>query len=550
MIFDFFMRKIILLGKCMTKLTKIGRFRLINLITKFPLHPIFIAIYPVVFLYSHNIKEVYINSIFLPIFVILLITSLATIVLSYFLKNLHKASFLTSFLLVSFFSYGHVVSFFGGVKLEIMRVNIFNDYILLDFWIALTFIIIFFTLRSRKGFRNITPSINIISAFLVLFSVANIVISGLTTGSIIFSRSNLTEISNLQPKKDAESKNLPSVYYIILDRYADEEILKEDFNFDNTNFIDFLQKTGFYVARDSYTNYPKTFLSLAASLNMEYLDELSKNYKDKNEWSLMYEHIYNHKVLRYLNSKGYEVVHFGDWWEPTRINKYADKNINYYGTGVMDEFANKLIETTLIFPIIKQDPTWYDKVRNGHLFKFDGLAKISTTKGPKFIFAHVILPHEPYVFGANCEPVNKKVKLGTPEEKVAYINQLKCTNKKVKVLISQIINNSNPKPMIILQSDEGPFDEEFRGGVGGKIDWAKLSTKSLRSHLKILNAYYLPETENSNLYPTITPVNSFRLIFNRYFDANFETLPDKIFMIPSMDKPYIYIDVTNKLREK
>src|SRR4030042_2760103 len=138
-----------------------------DLITKFPLHPIFIAVYPVIFLYSHNIKEVYINSIFLPIFVILLITSLATVVLNYFLKNLHKASFLTSFLLVSFFSYGHVISFFEGVRLEIMGVNIFYEYILLDLWIALTLVIIFFTFRSRGGFHNITPPINLVCRLLL-----------------------------------------------------------------------------------------------------------------------------------------------------------------------------------------------------------------------------------------------------------------------------------------------------------------------------------------------------------------------------------------------
>jgi hypothetical protein len=38
---------------------------------------------------------------------------------------------------------------------------------------------------------------------------------------------------------------------------------------------------------------------------------------------------------------------------------------------------------------------------------------------------------------------------------------------------------------------------------------------------KILNAYYLPEDGSQNLYSAITPVNSFRLIFDTYFGSNY-----------------------------
>jgi hypothetical protein len=41
----------------------------------------------------------------------------------------------------------------------------------------------------------------------------------------------------------------------------------------------------------------------------------------------------------------------------------------------------------------------------------------------------------------------------------------------------------------------------------------------------ILNAYYFPEAK-PNLYPSITPVNSFRLLFDTYFGADYKLLDD------------------------
>ena len=43
----------------------------------------------------------------------------------------------------------------------------------------------------------------------------------------------------------------------------------------------------------------------------------------------------------------------------------------------------------------------------------------------------------------------------------------------------------------------------------------------------ILNAYYLPDDGSSKLYPSISPVNTFRLILSNYLGADLELLPDR-----------------------
>jgi hypothetical protein len=45
--------------------------------------------------------------------------------------------------------------------------------------------------------------------------------------------------------------------------------------------------------------------------------------------------------------------------------------------------------------------------------------------------------------------------------------------------------------------------------------------------MAILNAYYLPDADTSFLYDKISPVNSFRVLFNAYFNTGYEILPDR-----------------------
>ena len=45
--------------------------------------------------------------------------------------------------------------------------------------------------------------------------------------------------------------------------------------------------------------------------------------------------------------------------------------------------------------------------------------------------------------------------------------------------------------------------------------------------MAILNAILLPSHGQESVYPTISPVNIFRLVFKRYFGADLELLQDK-----------------------
>jgi hypothetical protein len=52
---------------------------------------------------------------------------------------------------------------------------------------------------------------------------------------------------------------------------------------------------------------------------------------------------------------------------------------------------------------------------------------------------------------------------------------------------------------------------------------------------------------DSGLYPGLSSVNSFRLVFNHYFDADLPLLPDRNYIHRDKHHPYVLTDVTDRL---
>ena len=151
----------------------------------------------------------------------------------------------------------------------------------------------------------------------------------------------------------------------------------------------------------------------------------------------------------------------------------------------------------------------------------------------------MLLPHPPYIFGPNGEHVTPGNSLSGEnwDNRDAHIDQIKFANKKLMQLIPKLLNLEN-KPIIILQGDTGS---------GFELDWKNPTDKMIIERMGNLNAMYLPNSNYEQMYETITPVNTFRIIFNEYFDKNYELLDDRNFW-SSSQKPYQYIDVTNILK--
>ena len=522
-----------------------------------PFHPLLVAAFPVLFLYATNINELLLNSIFLPLAVLISFALLFFLVINFFLKDAAKTSILVTFYFLLFFSYGHIKNTLGDFDFRIGGFGIGPDKTLTVTWIALFVLITYFTIKTRKNLKVITDFLNIASVFLVVVSLANIAVFELKTGRL----ASFFETSQAKTQT-ADSQLIkpdtpPDIYYLIFDRYASKHTLDQYYDYDTSDFFGYLTKKGFFVAADSHANYPATFLSLASSLNMKELNYLSSEIgEESNDRTRVYEMLQDYKVQRLLQSIGYKYIHVGAWWQPTRVNKYADYNFTLKPENLgylnLDEFSTNLLETTILPPIlsalIKNNEVESIYSRNNHrnmiLYELETLEKIvEKFAGPKFVFAHVLVPHGPYVLDNNCEPLTQEEAEKIPNER-NYLNQLDCANKKIKSLVSKILSKSSDSAIIVLQADEGPAPIIHR--LASK--WQESNTDAIQEKTGVLNAYYLPNIDKNNFYPTITPVNTFRLIFNVYFGTDYELLEDKVYVFEDTNHPYKLFDVTEKVQ--
>jgi len=513
---------------------------------KLIIHPFLFAITPVLYFLSVNLEEISIfdTKVLLTGLVAIFFAILLWLVFGLTLKSKEKGAILTSLSLVFFFSYGYIHALIPNFKIPLGITTLGPDKVLFIFGALFLGAVFFGLWRTNKSLNKLTGFSNVVGITLLSILLVKIVPYELSSKEI--SQPDAEPVNTKQLTTE-EKEKLPDIYYIILDRYARADVLKESYGYDNSDFIDYLKSKGFYVASQSYANYPRTWTSLASSLNMKHLtylkDELGENFQSKLP---VYEMLQDYEVWRFLKEMGYKFIHFGDWVSFTSKNRFADENVNYFGL-MGDEFLGNFLKNTLVYPIYQKIFPLDEVIRKRHLYKFARLQEMPSVEEPTFVFAHFLIPHEPFVFDKDGNSLTPQ-QVATRSLAENYLGQVIFVNQKIKEITDTLIAKSKNPPVIIIQSDEGPFPPGWLTDEESGDDWQKQIFENLEAKTAILNAYYLPGVNiDKLLYPSITPVNSFRMIFNQYFGASYNLLPDQIF-IPAPGSLYKFIDVTRELR--
>jgi hypothetical protein len=496
------------------------------------LHPFFFAIFPAISLVADHVRFISMNNTIVGMAIFtLLVTFIFLRVLKAMKIESQKAGIIVSCFLLLFFSYGHV---FYLISTTLPELDLRHRH-LLPIWGLLSLLLVYFSIRVKKNFSSYTIFLNAMGGLLVVLSVVQIASYEISTQNI------------WQPVREFEtagtdqssSNTHPDIYYIILDAYANASTLREVYNFDNDEFITYLQDREFFVAEESFSNYPMTRLSLSSSLNMDYLDklsdELSPNFGESDRgFELPMQMIENNNVMRFLKSKGYSFIFLGSGNGITQGNRYADHDVQ---CGFVDETVGRIIQSTLLWPLADRYQITENDERNRRLCMFEKIAEMPDMEGPKFIFAHLPVPHLPFLFDANGNPI-QVYKAEGEHTREHYVNQLIFVNKKVEEMVDAILLKSEIEPIIIIQGDTGPsYGYESEAAIHTPTN------EIYQQNMRILNAYHLPNTGADLLYKGISPVNTFRLIFNLYFGANFPLLDDQSYFSTD-DQPYRFTNVT------
>jgi hypothetical protein len=342
----------------------------------------------------------------------------------------------------------------------------------------------------------------------------------------------------------------PDIYYIMPDDYVGNISLSETYRFDNQSFVHALEALGYYVPSQSFSNYPITTTSLASSLNGGLL-EPGPDYRTTSRTPAI-ALIQKPEVAKFLQKQGYFFTQLGSWWYPTQTSHYADRVFRYgYSLTLfghpfhISEFTGVFISRTIVRPWLERGLrirgltilAWQD-IDEGQIFlKQDQELREIVAEGgqPKFVFAHLLMPHLPVVFDSDGKTIPKDL---SPTE--AYLRQVQFTNQKLIELANSIqATERGRQAVVVFASDEGQFPDD---------DTINGSDQQLRHKSNTFAALYFSDNDYSRLYPSITPVNYFRVIFNKYFGTRLGLQPDIVYAYRTSNLfPLDLADVTKRV---
>lgn len=492
-----------------------------------PLHPLFFGVYPVLALVGININEVEPSVLWRPLLVILLSVLVFLTAFGLFSRDWHRAALLLSIFIFLFFIYGHLYGYLK--RIEISGFILGRHRQMLPLWVGIGLLGAWWVMRKARNPAAYTPILNLFSIFLLIYPTVQ-------TISYVIQRKQAEKAARAAAEAKGATLPLgyaPDIYYIILDAYGRADVMKEMFGYDNTSFLQALESRGFYVAECSQSNYAQTMLSLTSSLNFDYLDSLTSSLTPDEDTRAPLRALgqYNN-ARKFLTSQGYNIVSFA-----TNFPVSEWKDANYFLRPVsqgMNDFELMLAQTSAWRapmdmtdkPPERTSAEWYRRRTLSALEQME--TTVPDILSPKFVFAHLVIPHHPFVFGPDGKELNS-IEAGVPEfeeYKIKYPDQVTYINKRITAIVDLILQTAQNPPVIVIQGDHGPAPFDV-----------------IANRMKNLNVYYFPENAEG-LYPTITPVNTFRLIFNKYFGQNYPMLEDRS-LYSAYDIPYNYEEIPN-----
>ena len=146
----------------------------------------------------------------------------------------------------------------------------------------------------------------------------------------------------------------------------------------------------------------------------------------------------------------------------------------------------------------------------------DSLVQIdsnTTGQSPSFIYAHLMMPHFPYFYDSIGQAYPDEAVFGNEmiTSKTRFKNYISYTNKKLDGIVRDLLEKNNRKAIIIIQSDHGLDD---------------MPGSNWKDAFRNYTAYFFPDGDYSSIRDNLSNVNTFRILFNKYFGQQLPLLAD------------------------
>jgi hypothetical protein len=434
-------------------------------------------------------------------------------------RNIVKAGIATTII-------GILYLFFGNIKELLRHSDLFyfiSHYKTLVPLLFLLVITLFLWLRKRnKTNYQLNLFLNILLLIYLVIELWNF--------TRMISKSRSTEDQSITLKAPGNPfANRPNIYYILLDCYPGSGYQREVLNVEENDFDVYLKQKGFYVVDESRSNYNMTSFSIASLFNMVYLDWLPLNEKVKPyHYNKTIQLVRNALVFDWLAEQGYELHNLSVFDMPGKPSHNKEQFLSTTGKEIIlhNTFWKCLYRDVFpgIFPSIKKKMV--EDARNTRkerlqVFRrynrqiLDSLYQLPgrPSNNPKFVYAHLEMPHFPYFYDSTGKAYPDELVFGKDiiTNKERFKNYIGYTNLQVMTLLDSVFMRNNSRDIIIIQSDHGLND---------------LDVKRRDDAFRNYTAFYFPDRDYGQMKNGLSNVNTFRIIFNKYFGQQLPLLKD------------------------
>ena len=496
---------------------------------QFPFYPGCAGLFALLSVYASNTDQASPRELLVPAAIVLAATLLLLAIVALMLRGIHRAAPPVAAAVFFFLTYGNWVDILWAAHPDPRRRTFYHQLVLI-LQTLLLLLITFLAIRRLKDPPRLTPKLNRLT--LVLLACPLLIVAYRTTTAALGDKPSTASeappssaIANLNPRAPR-----PDIYFIVLDAHGRQDILRQQYHYDDSPFIEHLRGKGFYIADRSTSNYMWTEISVPAALNMRYLNDLPG---DSTARTIEAEALLrNSALVTSLKTLGYRTVAFESvekWLSLDNSNVYY-RISNHLGftpfqqlivnTSALSRFGGDWLRRRLTLD-------QFHLKRELLLSKLAEMPRAIALPGPKFVFLHVMEPHTPFVFAADGSDPGRRgygsmfdglnAEVTSRQYHEWYRAQAQFVDNQVSLLVDKILASSKIPPVIVLIGDHGP-----RSGISPDPDEA-----ALHECLSNLTAVYLPQPNHAALYPRITPVNLFRVVLNECFKADLPLLPDK-----------------------
>jgi hypothetical protein len=454
------------------------------------------VLFHALFLYQINFKEIPFG-IFLSTSVIAFSSSCVLFTIVFLIKrNVLITAITMYFIILAFYSYGILYDLIDKTSFQ----GLFSSQIIWASAYILFCSVITVKILKIKNIQFLKAALSFLAVFVCIMYLIN-------WSSLIFKgfqRDNQKPVDENSKALKAENKNFtglkPDIYYIVLDEYASSQTISDYYGYNNKGFEDALVKRGFYISHTSTTAVDSTEFAIASVLNMEKVDV-------KLGSKAAYKLISKDSVSTFLKEMGYKYIHIGSALEVNRISvPQADYYYNYFNSKrfyTEDDLTSKLIDMSILRPVFYTS-NWTRIQQESVYYSLDKLKESSKIEGPKFVFAHILCPHHPFVFDSEGNALKISDKKNWKDKSI-YLGQYIYITKLVEKFVSQLLENDGggaKQAVIIIQSDHGPRNTP---------------NAPKGESYKIFNAMRIPEIKDPASLEGIPSVDMFKRVFDTYF---------------------------------